>query len=137
LIRLSGLRELAQQNLLSVLVQDLAISVTSTCCHAISLANPAAAVSAFGLLLLLYVDDQRYVYVLVSTVHEGRYYTGLTSDVQARLAAHNAGLSTHTANSRPWKVVTTIEFADAERARVFESYLKSGSGRAFAQRYFR
>ena len=61
----------------------------------------------------------------------------LTSDVQARLAAHNAGLSKHTANGRPWKLVTAIEFSDAERARTFELYLKSGSGRAFARRYFR
>lgn len=83
------------------------------------------------------MTNQHYVYVLVSTVHENRYYTGLTSDVQARLAAHNAGLSKHTANGRPWKLVTTIEFLDAEKARLFEAYLKSGSGRAFARRYFR
>ena len=83
------------------------------------------------------VSDQRYVYILLSMVHQGRYYTGLTSDVRARLAAHNAGLSKHTASGRPWKLVTTIEFVDAERARIFELYLKSGSGRAFARRYFR
>jgi predicted GIY-YIG superfamily endonuclease len=65
------------------------------------------------------VNDQRYVYILLSTIHQKRYYTGLTSDVEARLAAHNAGLSKHTANDRPWKLVTTIEFSDAERAQVF------------------
>ena len=83
------------------------------------------------------MTNQRYVYILVSTVHQNRYYTGLTSDVQARLAAHNAGLSKHTANGRPWKLVTTIELEDADKARIFELYLKSGSGRAFARRYFR
>ena len=83
------------------------------------------------------MSDQRYVYVLLSTVHQNRYYTGLTSDVQARLAAHNAGLSKHTASGRPWKLVTLIEFSDVDRAKVFELYLKSGSGRAFARRYFR
>lgn len=83
------------------------------------------------------VSDQRYVYVLLSTVHQNRYYTGLTANVQARLAAHNAGLSTHTASGRPWKLVTTIEFSDVDRAQIFEMYLKSGSGRAFARRYFR
>ena len=83
------------------------------------------------------MSNQRYVYILLSTVHPNRYYTGLTSDVQARLAAHNAGLSKHTANGRPWKLLTTIEFSDTEKAQVFESYLKSGSGRAFARRYFR
>lgn len=83
------------------------------------------------------MSDRRYVYVLLSTVHQNRYYTGLTSNVQARLAAHNAALSKHIANGRPWKLVTTIEFMDAERAQTFEMYLKSGSGRAFARRYFR
>lgn len=83
------------------------------------------------------MDSQRFVYVLLSTIHENRYYTGVTSDAQARLAAHNAGRSKHTANGAPWKLVTTIEFTDGNRARLFETYLKSGSGRAFARRYFR
>ena len=83
------------------------------------------------------VSEQRYVYILLSSVQPNRYYTGLTSNVPARLAAHNAGLSKHTANGSPWKLVTTIEFSDPERAQIFESYLKSGSGRAFARRYFR
>jgi predicted GIY-YIG superfamily endonuclease len=67
------------------------------------------------------VSEQRYVYILLSTVHQNRYYTGLTSNAPARLAAHNAGLSKHTANGRPWKLVTTIEFSDPEKAQVFES----------------
>jgi predicted GIY-YIG superfamily endonuclease len=83
------------------------------------------------------MSDQCFVYILISTVHPERYYTGLTSDVEQRLAAHNTGLSKHTANGRPWRLVTSIKFADAERAKAFEVYLKSGSGRAFARRYFR
>ncbi|MGH9386911.1 MAG: GIY-YIG nuclease family protein [Vicinamibacterales bacterium] len=81
--------------------------------------------------------EQRFVYVLKSFVHPSRYYTGLTSDVSARLASHNAGLSKHTATGRPWSVVAVIEFAQQERAQAFELYLKSGSGRAFARRHFR
>jgi predicted GIY-YIG superfamily endonuclease len=81
--------------------------------------------------------DQRVVYILSSTVYPGRYYTGLTSDVHARLSAHNAGSSKHTASGRPWRLVATIEFSDAARAEAFEEYLKSGSGRAFARRHFR
>jgi putative endonuclease len=74
---------------------------------------------------------------LISTIHVNRYYTGLTSDVAARLAEHNAGRSKHTASGRPWKIVTTIEFSDSDRAEAFEEYLKSGSGRVFARRHFR
>jgi predicted GIY-YIG superfamily endonuclease len=62
---------------------------------------------------------------------------GLTSYPKARLAAHNAGESPHTARFRPWRTLVTIEFSDTERARAFERYLKSGSGREFARRHFR
>jgi predicted GIY-YIG superfamily endonuclease len=34
------------------------------------------------------MPNQRFVYVLLSTIHENRYYTGLTADVEARLAFH-------------------------------------------------
>lgn len=37
------------------------------------------------------IANQRFVYVIESTTHPGRVYTGLTSDVRSRLAAHNAG----------------------------------------------
>ena len=77
------------------------------------------------------------VYVLQSVTNPSRYYTGLTTDLSSRLEAHNAGLSPHTANAAPWRVVVSIEFQDADRASEFEHYLKSGSGRAFANRHFR
>ena len=77
------------------------------------------------------------VYILRSESSRGRHYTGLTSDLGSRLTAHNAGLSKHTASGRPWSVVVAIEFADSAKAESFETYLKSGSGRAFATRHFR
>ena len=82
-------------------------------------------------------NSKRFVYILTSESQPARYYTGLTSDVAARLAAHNAGLSKHTASGRPWRLVVTLDFADQERAELFERYLKSGSGRAFSSRHFR
>jgi predicted GIY-YIG superfamily endonuclease len=81
--------------------------------------------------------EQQFVYVLRSESNPKRYYTGLSSNVRARLAAHNDGQSLHTADGRPWQVVVAIEFADPSRALEFEVYLKSGSGRAFARRHFR
>lgn len=77
------------------------------------------------------------VHILRSEEKPWRYYTGVTSDLEARLASHNAGHSTHTATGRPWTIVTFVAFADAARAEAFEAYLKSGSGRAFAIRHFR
>lgn len=80
---------------------------------------------------------KRLVYVLKSKSDPARYYTGLTSDVVSRLAAHNDGRRPHTAGGRPWVLDVVVEFADERRAIAFERYLKSGSGCAFAQRHFR
>jgi len=77
------------------------------------------------------------VYVLKSASNPRRYYTGLTSNLAARLEAHNAGRCTHTASGRPWIADVIVEFADERRAVAFERYLKSGSGVAFAMRHFR
>ena len=80
---------------------------------------------------------KHYVYVLRSQRDRSRYYTGVTTDPETRLAAHNAGRSTHTAQRGPWEIDVLIEFADEARASQFERYLKSGSGVAFAKRHFR
>ena len=66
-----------------------------------------------------------------------RYYTGVTEDVASRLAAHNAGRCTHTADGRPWEIDIVVEFVDETRALKLERYLKSGSGVAFAKRHLR
>ena len=80
---------------------------------------------------------RRFVYILQSVADTTRFYTGLTSNVRARLAEHNAGTSRHTATGRPWRVIVVVEFASQSRAVEFEKYLKSGSGCAFALRHFR
>jgi len=79
----------------------------------------------------------RCVYILQSESTPHRYYTGVTSDVAARLVEHNAGRCTHTASARPWKVIVSISFANDKQALRFERYLKSGSGSAFSRRHFR
>jgi hypothetical protein len=42
----------------------------------------------------------------------------------------------HTAKLSAVEAKTSIAFSDGLKAFAFESYLKSGSGRAFAKRYF-
>lgn len=79
---------------------------------------------------------KRFVYILRSLTVPNRRYVGMTSDVRARLAAHNAGLSPFTARYRPWTMTVCIEFSDEQQASRFEQYLKSPSGRAFARRHF-
>ena len=75
-----------------------------------------------------------YVYLLRSQAHPEQTYIGLTADLKLRLAKHNEGGSPHTAKYKPWNLVTYLAFQSRDQAAAFESYLKSGSGRAFAQK---
>lgn len=77
----------------------------------------------------------KYVYLLQSLSHPKELYVGLTSNVDERLAAHNAGQSPHTAQYRPWRILSYHAFADAAKAAAFERYLKSGSGLAFRKKH--
>jgi predicted GIY-YIG superfamily endonuclease len=65
-----------------------------------------------------------------------RFYVGLTLDPERRLKEHNWGESRHTNRFRPWQSVVTFWFAEDKTARMFERYLKSGSGREFVKRHF-
>ena len=78
----------------------------------------------------------KYVHLLQSLSTPNQPYIGITSDLEARLRAHNAGGSPHTSKYRPWKLVTHLCFQNEQRAIEFERYLKSGSGYAFAKKRF-
>ena len=80
--------------------------------------------------------EKRFVYIIRSVNQSERKYIGITSDVVARLQMHNAGQNRSTARWKPWRIDLTIEFRSERLALRFEKYLKSGSGHAFAQRYF-
>lgn len=75
-----------------------------------------------------------YVYLLESVGSPGQRYIGLTDDLKGRLAAHNAGRSSHTSKFKPWRLVVYIAFESRTKAAAFEQYLKAGSGHAFALR---
>jgi Predicted endonuclease containing a URI domain len=74
-----------------------------------------------------------YVYILQSTVGD-HFYVGITNDLRARVAKHNAGQVPHTSKHAPWRLKTYIAFKDEKRAFNFEKYLKSPSGRAFSKK---
>jgi predicted GIY-YIG superfamily endonuclease len=77
-----------------------------------------------------------YVYILVSEINDEAHYSGVTRDLNARLVEHNRGKCPHTAKHTPWKIETAIAFRSQAKARRFERYLKTGSGREFARRHF-
>jgi putative endonuclease len=80
-------------------------------CHAVSRRMPAT--------------DKRFVYGIRSEADPARHYTGITSNVAARLDWHNHGPSGCTVHNRPWSLVIAIEFRAEPLARRFEKYLKS------------
>jgi putative endonuclease len=78
-----------------------------------------------------------YVYLLRSIEHPAQTYVGLTDDLRARMTVHNSGGSPHTSKYKPWQLVTYLAFADKTKAVSFERYLKTASGRAFANKRLR
>ncbi|HEV2456132.1 MAG TPA: GIY-YIG nuclease family protein [Verrucomicrobiae bacterium] len=75
-----------------------------------------------------------YVYILRSESHPGQTYIGFTEDLKQRFRAHNRGDSPHTAKYIPWQIEFYCAFKNEHKARQFELYLKSHSGKAFANK---
>jgi putative endonuclease len=73
------------------------------------------------------------VYILKCS--DNKLYTGCTEDLKERLVRHKNGHVVATENRRPIQLITYVVFNDKYRAFAFEKYLKSGSGRAFANKH--
>ncbi len=74
-----------------------------------------------------------YVYLIKSSKFD-EIYIGFTANVRNRVKEHNTGKVSYTEKYKPWNLVTYIAFSDKEKAHAFEKYLKSHSGRAFANK---
>ncbi len=75
-----------------------------------------------------------YVYIIRSRTFPEQEYTGVSADLKKRIADHNAEKSPHTAKYAPWDLLWYGAFSDKLTAFEFEKYLKSHSGRAFANK---
>ena len=64
-----------------------------------------------------------YVYLLRSIKDLSRIYVGYTSNLVARLLAHNEGASTHTRKCRPWNLAWYCAFPSKLKAVKFEDDL--------------
>ncbi|MGC3944144.1 MAG: GIY-YIG nuclease family protein [Chryseolinea sp.] len=69
-----------------------------------------------------------HVYVLWSPSLR-KTYVGMTSDLEARVIAHNVGTKGWTLRGRPWQLVFYETFDDKAAALRREKYFKSGVGR--------
>lgn len=77
-----------------------------------------------------------YVYLIKSINYPEILYVGFTTNLEQRLDTHNSGGSIHTSKYRPWDVEMYLSFKDEIKAKAFEKYLKSQSGRAFVKKRF-
>jgi predicted GIY-YIG superfamily endonuclease len=75
-----------------------------------------------------------YVYLLTSESAPEQRHIGVAADLKSRLSEHNAGKARHTSKFKPWRLTTHIAFSNRRQAEAFETYLKSGSGHAFAKK---
>ncbi|MDQ5890870.1 MAG: putative endonuclease [Candidatus Dependentiae bacterium] len=76
-----------------------------------------------------------YVYLIRSINFPELTYIGFTLNLNTRVTAHNNGEAIHTSKYKPWKLEMYCAFIDEVKAKAFERYLKSGSGRAFAKKH--
>jgi putative endonuclease len=72
------------------------------------------------------------VYVLWSA-SLAKTYVGMTSNLAARIHAHNFGIKGWTVRGRPWQLIYWETFTDKRAAALREQHLKSGIGREFLQ----
>lgn len=77
-----------------------------------------------------------FYYVYLLKCKDDSTYTGCTSNLEQRLGTHQRGQVNYTKTRLPVKLVTYIAFDDKTKAFQFEKYLKSGSGKAFANKRF-
>ncbi len=77
-----------------------------------------------------------HVYLLRSIKNPQMTYVGFTTkDIRERMDEHNRGLTRTTAPHVPWHIEAIVSFRDKMKAQEFETYLKGGSGYAFAKRH--
>ena len=75
-----------------------------------------------------------HVYIIQSVKEPDRFYAGLTEDLDSRIRERNRGKCKHTSKYLPWEIKTVITFTNHQNAIDFERYLKTSSGRTFAQK---
>jgi putative endonuclease len=75
-----------------------------------------------------------YVYMLRSISQPDHTYIGFSKGLKKRLKAHNNGQSPHTSKYNPWELINYFAYKEKLRVSKFEEYLKSHSGKAFANK---
>jgi putative endonuclease len=73
----------------------------------------------------------KYYYVYILKCSDGSYYTGITNNVEKRLAEHNSDNATtsYTYKRRPVELVYCLQFNDVKQAIELEKQIKGWTRR--------
>ncbi len=71
-----------------------------------------------------------YKYILKSR-KDGKWYTGITSNLRKRFEEHQKGISSSTKHRGPFDLIYYEACREEEDARAREKFLKSGMGKRF------
>jgi putative endonuclease len=74
--------------------------------------------------------------MIQSDTYPERHYVSVPFDLKRRTNDPNTRQSIHTRKFAPWTLAGYVACFDLQKADRIESYLKSGSGRAFAKKLF-
>ncbi len=67
-----------------------------------------------------------YVY-MIRSISVGKYYVGISQDVDRRLTEHNSGKLKTSSKNKPYQIVYKKEYQDYKNARKHEIWLKKKS----------
>ena len=81
-------------------------------------------------------EKEKFWFVYLLKCNDNTFYTGCTNDLNERMKRHNRGEVQYTKSRLPFTLRNYFAFNDKYKAYAFEKYLKSGSGKAFAQKRF-
>ncbi|MFQ6032748.1 MAG: GIY-YIG nuclease family protein [Candidatus Zixiibacteriota bacterium] len=73
-----------------------------------------------------------FLYILQSQKN-GKYYIGITKDIETRLDQHNRGVGKSTRSSRPWRLVYTEEYNTWSEAARREREIKNQKNRSYIE----
>ena len=76
------------------------------------------------------------MYYVYSLNCKDGFYIGCTDNLKERIDRHTKGQVSATIDRLPLKLDFYFALQDKYKAFEFETYLKSGSGRAFVKRHF-
>ena len=73
------------------------------------------------------------VYVYILRLPNGRFYTGITQDIDKRIQQHNSGKSKFTSHFLPVTLLWSQVYADRFQARAIEVHIKNKGAKRFLE----